>query len=193
MTQFWLARHGQTDWNVEGRWQGQASPLPLNAAGRAQAEALGARLSRLRFEAFYSSDLTRARETAEIVGRWIGLPVRLDPRLREINLGAWEGMLGTDVARQYPAELAERERDPANARAPGGESAAEVAARVWAAADDIARAHPVGPVLIIAHGLVLATLICRARQLPLLQVYGVIPDNAQPEVIEWIPSSVLPA
>jgi len=188
MTQFWLARHGQTDWNVEGRWQGQAAPMPLNAAGRAQVEALAACLSGLSFEALFSSDLTRARETAEIIGRRIGLPVMVDPRLREINLGAWEGMLGTDVARLYPAELAERERDPAYARAPGGESAAEVAARVWAAADDIARAHPTGPVLVISHGLALATLICRARGQPLTRVYEVVPANTHLEVIEWIVS-----
>lgn len=186
MTQFWLVRHGQTDWNVEGRWQGQVeSAPPLNAAGQAQAEALAAQLNGARFEAIYSSDALRARETAGILAARLRLTVKVDPRLREIHQGEWEGMLGRDIADRYPAAWAARERDPLHARPPGGESVAEVAARLWRAADDILRVHPVGQLLIVSHGLALATLICRARGLPLTQAYQVVPDNAHPEVIEW--------
>jgi broad specificity phosphatase PhoE len=184
VTTLWLVRHGQTDWNVEGRWQGQADP-PLNTEGRAQAEALAARLNGIAFAALYASDLQRARETADVIARKIGRPVSLDARLREINQGEWEGMLSEQVQREYPAEWAARALDPLRARAPQGELVAQVAARAWAAADDIVRAHPVGPVLIVSHGLALATLLCRARGLPLEAARELIPDNVQPEVIEW--------
>lgn len=192
MTQLWLIRHGQTDWNIEGRWQGQASSAPpLNAAGRAQAQALATQLKGQSCKAIYSSDLLRARETAQLIAVQVGLPVAVDPRLREIHQGVWEGMLGSDIAGQYPDELAARQADPLHSRAPGGESVVEVAARVRAVADDIARTYPVGTVLIVAHGLALATLICRARGVPLSEVHRLIPDNARPEVITWPPNGQL--
>ncbi len=186
MTALWLVRHGQTDWNVEGRWQGQADP-PLNAAGRAQAEALAAQLNGTPFAALYASDLQRARLTAEILAQRLGLPVTLDVRLREISQGQWEGMTGPQVAERYPEEHAARLREPLHTRAPGGETSFEVAERAAAAARDIARAHPAGPVLVIGHGFSLATLICRARGLPLEQARQFIPENARVEVIEWMP------
>jgi broad specificity phosphatase PhoE len=186
MARLWLVRHGETDWNVEGRWQGQAAfAPPLNAVGRAQTHALAAQLDGQSFEALYSSDLLRARETADIIAARLRLPVRLEPRLREVNLGRWEGMLGEDIARQYPAELLRREHDPLHARPPGGESVTQVAARVGAAVDDMARAHPAGLIVVVSHGLSLATLVCRARGLPLEQAYSVIPPHARPDVIEW--------
>ena len=184
MTALWLVRHGQTDWNVEGRWHGQADP-PLNSTGRAQAQALAAQLNGTGFAALYASDLQRARVTAEIIAQRVGRPVTLDVRLREISQGQWEGMLGDNVSEQYPGEWAARVADPVNGRAPGGESVGAVAARVWAAAGDIARAHPAGPVLVVSHGLALATLLCRARGLPLTEARLLIPDNARVEVIDW--------
>ncbi|MBI3763708.1 MAG: histidine phosphatase family protein, partial [Chloroflexi bacterium] len=111
MTRLWLIRHGETDWNVEGRWQGQTDP-PLNESGRAQAEALAAQLAGIRIEAIYSSDLQRAHTTARIIARGLGLPVRLDARWREIDQGEWEGLLVTEVAARYPDELAARRSDP---------------------------------------------------------------------------------
>jgi broad specificity phosphatase PhoE len=186
MTTLWLVRHGQTDWNVSGRWQGQSPHAPpLNALGRAQAQALRRQLDLSQVDAIYSSDLLRAQQTAEILAAGTALPICLDPRLREINLGRWEGLPSEDIARRYPAELAHRERDPAGARAPGGECATDVAERVWAAADDIARAHPRGTVVVVSHGLALATLLCRAQALDLEYVYSQVPGNAAPAIIEW--------
>jgi broad specificity phosphatase PhoE len=186
MTQLWLIRHGQTDWNVEGRYQGQAD-LPLNATGLAQAEQLAVQLDGERFEALYSSDLLRARQTAKVLAQKIGLPVQVDPRLREVNQGQWEGELFAVIRERYRTEIAQRRLDPVDGRPPGGESAAEVAARVWEAADDIARDHPDGTVLVVSHGLALATLIARADGVPLEKVYTLIPDNAAIRVLSWPP------
>lgn len=184
MTQLCLVRHGQTDWNLEGRYQGQ-SDVPLNQNGLMQAESLVEKLNGQAFAAVYSSDLTRARQTAEPPAKRLGLSVHLEPRLREINQGEWEGVLVDDIKARYAEIWSQRTVDPANVRPPGGETVGEVAARVYAALDDIARLHPDGNVLIVSHGLSIATAICRARGIPVGQAYTVIPDNVQPVWMEW--------
>ncbi|WKZ34373.1 MAG: histidine phosphatase family protein [Anaerolineales bacterium] len=186
MTEFWLIRHGQTDWNLHGRWQGQASFAPgLNETGFAQARALATELSHIHFAAVYSSDLLRARQTAETVAKQHGLPVLLDARLREVNLGEWEGLLSEDVISGYSNELKQREENPLHARPPQGESLAEVAERARAALMDISRHQPHGPVVIVSHGLTLASVICLANQIPLEDAYQHVPENAAPYLIKW--------
>ncbi len=184
MTQLCLVRHGQTNWNLEGRYQGQ-SDTPLNDHGRAQAKALAEQLKRFAFAAIYSSDLARARQTAEIIAGEISLPVKIEPRLREINQGKWEGMLVEDIKARYASLWSQRTVDPASVRPPGGETVAEVAARVYAALDDIARLFPTERVLVVSHGLSIATAICRDKGIPLGQAYTVIPDNLQPVWMIW--------
>lgn len=184
MTQFCLIRHGQTDWNLEGRYQGQ-SDVPLNETGRAQARALAAKLAGQPFSAIYASDLSRARETAEIVAAALNLPVRLEARLREIHQGQWEGQLVDDIKARYADIWQQRAIDPAGIRSPQGETVGEVAARVSAALEEISRAHPLGSVLVVSHGLSLATVLCKARGIPVGQAYTVIPDNAEPLWVEW--------
>jgi alpha-ribazole phosphatase len=188
MTMFYLVRHGQTDWNKEGRYQGQAD-TPLNAAGEEQARQLAGKFDGIQIDAVYSSDLQRARRTAEAIGQALQLPVQLDVRLREINHGVWEGMLFTDIMRQYAAEIKEREMSPLEARAPGGESVLEVAERVLTAAESIAIMHPDETVILVSHGLALAVLACAGHGYPLTEVFKHVPENAQPDLIEWIPDS----
>jgi len=192
MTQIWLIRHGQTDWNAQGRWQGQTPEAPpLNAAGLAQAHALAGQLAGrvahegISFDVLYSSDLLRARQTAEIVAQRLGLPIRLDARLREAHLGVWEGMLGDEVALRYVAELDERRRDPVHSRPPQGETVFELAARVGQALDDIAQAHPHSNVIVVSHGLAIAAALCLANGWPLEQVFAHIPENAASQIITW--------
>ena len=186
MTELWLVRHGQTDWNLQGRYQGQAD-MALNSTGLAQARELAAQLEGQPFSVIYSSDLQRARQTAQILANHLGLTLHLDPRLREIHQGEWQGLLVSELSVRYSEAMAARRSNPVEARAPGGESVAEVAARVWAAAGDIARAHPAERVLVVSHGLALATLIAKGRGMPLEQVYALIPDNAHPCLVEWPP------
>ncbi|OGO75039.1 MAG: hypothetical protein A3K41_08270 [Chloroflexi bacterium RIFOXYD12_FULL_57_15] len=186
MTELWLIRHGQTDWNLTGRWQGQASNAPgLNDMGRAQALALLDQLQDVDFSAIYSSDLPRARQTAGLIAEPLGLTVTFEPRLREMNLGAWEGMLSSDIETQYPRELEERRRDPFHAHAPNGESPLEVAERVIAAVDEIAGKHPNASVLIVSHGVPLVVIICRAEGIGMDKIYEHIPENAKPYRVEW--------
>jgi broad specificity phosphatase PhoE len=135
VTELLLIRHGETDWNAEGRLQGHTD-RPLNDHGRRQAQRLADELAGEELEAIYSSDLARARETAEIVGERLGLPVVLDPDLREKNWGTWEGL--TPVERDT-VELV-------------GESTEEHAARTLGALRRIAERHPEGRVLVVTHG-----------------------------------------
>ena len=95
MTTLLLVRHGETDWNADGRLQGHTD-RPLSDYGRHQAQQLAAELEGEELEAIYSSDLARARETAEIVGERLGLPVALDPDLREKDWGTWEGLTAVE-------------------------------------------------------------------------------------------------
>jgi broad specificity phosphatase PhoE len=182
VTELWLVRHGQTDWNLEGRYQGQ-SDIPLNQTGLDQARRLARKLDGQEFTAIFSSDLQRARQTAEILAEKTGVGVILDPRLREICQGEWEGKKLEEVKKM---QMEDAVNDPIHFHAPGGESVGIVSERLAKAADDIAHDFPRGKVLVVSHGLALATLICAARAVPIAEVYKVIPDNASPEIIEWV-------
>jgi broad specificity phosphatase PhoE len=156
-----LARHGETDDNIPPiRVQG-FSDTPLNDNGRHQAEELAGRVATRGIRSLWSSDLSRARETAEIVGARIGLQPRLDPRLREANRGDWEGSLFIDIERQDPDGYAAWLRAGEQFRFPGGESLREQSDRVAAALDDIqAAADP--PALVVCHGGSIRVTLCRA-------------------------------
>ena len=185
-TTLWLVRHGQTDWNVEARYQGQTD-VPLNSVGVQQAQALAVDLSGQHFDAVFSSPLQRARLTAEIIAAEHFLPVQLDERLREIHQGLWEGEIYHNLVVRFPDEMRKRRENPYQFRPPKGESAAEVAARVAQAADDIARLYPGGSVLVVSHALTLAALYCQANHLPPDEVYDHLPQNAHPVVVKWPP------
>jgi broad specificity phosphatase PhoE len=138
MTTLLLARHGETDWNRELRIQG-SSDVGLNELGRKQAQALAQELEHVELDAIYSSDLSRARATAEAVAASHGLDVRLDPRLRERSFGSWEGLTREDVAAR-PEDRHDGETDD------------EVRERVLAAVRSIAAAHAGEQVLVVSHG-----------------------------------------
>jgi len=185
MTHLCLIRHGQTDWNLEGRYQGQ-SDVPLNEKGLEQAKSLIEKLNGKTFAAIYSSDLIRARQTAEPIAKMLGIDIQIEPRLREINQGQWEGVLVEDIKARYAKIWSQRTEDPANVRPPGGETVREVATRVYAALNDIVRRFPTAHVLVLSHGLSIATAICRTKNIPVGQAYTVIPDNVQPVWMDWI-------
>jgi broad specificity phosphatase PhoE len=184
MTRLCLVRHGETDWNLEGRYQGQ-NDVPLNEKGRAEARTLARELNGTPFSAFYTSDLKRAWETAEILRAFVHMPFTPEPRLREIDQGEWEGQLVEIIKARYTELWRERTVDPASVRPPGGETVRDVATRVHAALGDIAALHPQGSVLVVSHGLAIATVICKVRDIALGQAYSVIPENAEAVWVDW--------
>jgi broad specificity phosphatase PhoE len=149
VTTILLARHGESDWNVEKRFQGH-SDRPLTERGREQAHALADLVASEKIDAVYTSPLSRARETAEIVAAKAGLePVAL-PELREVDTGSWSGLSRADVEARFPNEFA-RWRSGGSGWE-DGESYEEMAERVIGALRRIAEDHPDGRVLVISHG-----------------------------------------
>jgi broad specificity phosphatase PhoE len=183
MTTLLLIRHGETDWNKEGRLQGQSDIL-LNALGLEQARQTAARLIDASLSAIYASDLRRAVQTAEAIGLACNLPVQLDPRLREVHLGEWQGRLVSELNDTGDERFANRFRYPSVVAPPGGEASQQVQARLLAAVDDIVARHPGETVAVVTHGFAVAALIAAFRNIPLDQVWELIPSNGQIEIIE---------
>lgn len=161
MTTLILVRHGETDWNRDGRWQGHAD-APLNNRGREQARTLTDELGGEDVAAVYSSDLSRARETAEIVAAPLGRPVTVDVRLREVDVGGWSGLTTAEIQARFPDEVARwRNGDPRHTF-DGGESYAAMGDRVVAALEEIAARHPDDQVLVVLHGGPIRALLAHA-------------------------------
>ena len=163
-----FVRHGETDYNRDGRWQGSGSDVPLNPVGRAQAaqaaEALAARFGS-RIATIYSSDLTRALETAAILAARLEVSVVESAALRELSHGAWEGRTQAEVEARWPAEYAAYAADPYLVGRGGGDSYADLERRFWPALEGIAGAHRGERVVAVSHGgpirLALSTILER--------------------------------
>lgn len=174
----WVVRHGETAWNAEGRMQGQVD-VPLNEAGRRQARQLGERLGRARPGAVVSSDLARAYETAALAAEPAGLVPRRDPGLRELHLGAWEGLSFADVTARWPQDARRfREREP-GFRVPGGETREEAVERLLAALGRHAPPEGSPPTVLVSHGGVIGMLLQVAQGRSVREPLGVpIPNGA---------------
>jgi probable phosphoglycerate mutase len=146
----YLARHGETDWNAAGRWQGQTD-IPLNPRGRQQARDVAERLRAEGIASVASSDLLRARETADIVAAALGLEVgHVHTDLRERRFGRFEGLTREEVAARFPGEWARYVADPGPAP-PGGESRDALLSRLLPAVRSAADRLP-PPLLVVMHG-----------------------------------------
>jgi 2,3-bisphosphoglycerate-dependent phosphoglycerate mutase len=146
-----LIRHGQTDWNMEGRWQGTVD-IPLNAEGQMQARVLADHLAEWPITAVYSSDLQRAYETACVLAERKGLTVQQDARLRELNLGAFQGLTHAEISARYPAEMVAMREDYMGFVVPDGESRRAMQGRAIEALNEIVAREPDGDIAIVTHG-----------------------------------------
>ena len=155
----YLVRHGQTDGSREGRYCG-AIDIPLNATGRAMAEALASHYGGEPWAAIYSSPLQRARQTAEPLCKRTGLVLEVEPGLREIEYGAWEGLLPEEARASDPKLYGAWDADPGNVAPPGGESGHQIADRAVHALEAIRTRHPDGQVLAVAHKATIRVLVC---------------------------------
>jgi 2,3-bisphosphoglycerate-dependent phosphoglycerate mutase len=153
-------RHGETAWNATRRWQGNA-PVPLNEAGLAQSAALGRYLARngFRVDALYSSDLPRAMQTAGAVADALGLTIVTESRLREIDLGDWQGLTHDEVAAWDGERFAQYQAAWRSCPPPNGESRLQLQVRARAAFDDISARHPGQTLALVSHGGTLGMLI----------------------------------
>jgi 2,3-bisphosphoglycerate-dependent phosphoglycerate mutase len=158
-------RHGETAWNATGRWQGHA-PVPLNAAGLAQARQLARYLAAHRphisdqpIRALYSSDLARALQTARPIAEALGVAVQTDERLREVDLGEWQGLTRAEAHAWDRARFEAFLADWYTVPTPGGESRNQLKDRARAAFDAITERHPGATVALVTHGGTLGMLI----------------------------------
>jgi broad specificity phosphatase PhoE len=182
VTEIILCRHGETDWNTQGRYQGRTD-VPLNANGRQQARDLADRLADVRVDVVCSSTLARAYDTALEIARVHSLDVRRDPRLDEIDQGAWEGLRRDEIARRYPVELSAWQSYPVDLRLPGGETLEEVRLRVRSALDDIMLLHDGKVICLVAHSVSMAVVKHELQGLTLRQALASLPANASWERI----------
>ncbi len=145
-----LIRHAESSWNAAGRWQGHGDP-PLSDRGRAQANGLARELAREAIDVLVSSDLRRAAETAAILGQARGLRPELNPRLRELDLGDWEGLTRDQIERTAGDALRRFDDGDLDVRPGGGENLREIAQRAFSVVTELIDAHPGRRLAVVTH------------------------------------------
>lgn len=161
MKTLYIVRHGETEWNKIGRYQGITN-VPLNENGIAQAKACGNALKDVHFDRILSSDLSRALVTAEMIRGNRQLEIKTDERLREINFGDWEKLLFTEIEERWPGLIDQMYRRPDIVKVPNGESFQEVQDRAWSAVSDFLNENNEDEtILITCHGGTIRTILCK--------------------------------
>lgn len=150
-TKVYLVRHGESRGNLDGRVQGQ-SESPLTERGRRQADAAGRALDDRGIDLVYCSDLSRAKDSADIMAASLGLSVQVDPRLREVSFGSLEGKTWAELDTYYTAAEARGDGDWYTHRPPGGESRQDLTARVYDTLEDLVKRHEGKTLLVVSHG-----------------------------------------
>jgi len=184
MKKIYLLRHGQTDWNLEGRYQGQTD-IPLNETGRAQAAELARKMKDTGASAIYSSDLDRAKETASFVAKELDLEVVEIPEIKEVNQGKWEGMLYKDIQTEYSEIFESRKKDPMNIAPPEGESVKVFLDRILKGFEKILGNHKSGDtIIVVSHGFTTAVAKAHFLELDFMNVWDYIPHNTDITLVE---------
>jgi broad specificity phosphatase PhoE len=180
-----LARHGETVFNVEGRWQGQ-SDSQLTERGVAQAEQLALALRDETISAVYSSDLGRSMETARRVADLHALEVLPEPRLREIDVGQWTGLTRPQIQARFPAEFEEWAERPAYVLLPAGETLAHAQARALEFFSESMPRHLGQTIVVIAHGAIGQAILVHGMGRPIGDLWlKERLDNCQISRLEW--------
>lgn len=157
----YIVRHGETDWNKMGKYQG-ITDVPLNENGLNQAKACGEALKDITFDRILSSDLSRALVTAETIRGDRTTPITVDKRLRELNFGDWEAMLFSDIEARWPGLIDEMYLRPHLVKVPNGESFKDLQDRAWAGLEEFLNKNDEEETLLIAcHGGTIRTLLCK--------------------------------
>ncbi|HLJ59469.1 MAG TPA: histidine phosphatase family protein [bacterium] len=184
VTRVYLIRHGQTDWNAEGRYQGHIDSA-LSTLGREQAARLAVALAAVPFRAIYSSPLSRARDTAAAIAAPHGLPVRPLDRLREVAMGEWEGLTSEEITARFGDILRARRRDPERITPGGGETLAELRARGIQVIGEMVARHPGETIAAVAHGGLNKTILLAVLDAPLSRYWAIRQDNGAINVLEF--------
>jgi probable phosphoglycerate mutase len=152
-----LIRHGETEWNLSGRWQGHADS-PLSSRGVDQAKALGERIKSEKFDFYYSSDLGRALHTSKLIGEPSGMVAQPYSGLRERDLGVLEGLNTHEMEEAQPEVYTSFRNDGPDFQVPGGESFRQFYERCTASIEEIANKHKGSKIAVVTHGGVLGAV-----------------------------------
>lgn len=175
-----IVRHGETDYNTQRRWQGHLD-IPLNSAGMEQAEKAAAYLKNEAIDAIFASDLKRAFVTAQAIAKPKQMKVIAEPRLREINVGAFQGLTRAQMSERFPDELVRWNTDDGFAP-PQGESRLQLQERAFAAWQDIAKREDMTSVMLVSHGGTLRMLL--RKLFPLEEIDNLRFGNTSLSIIE---------
>ena len=180
----YLIRHGETLWNHAQRYQGHTD-IALSDRGFKQAEALARRLKNERFAAFFSSDLRRAVDTAEVIARPHGGKVVALSALRELNFGEWEGLTRDEIKTRFPEVSQQWWTTPYTTLLPGGETLSDVASRATCAIQEIGESYPDSQVVVVSHGGTIRASIGYFLRMDLNQYWRLRQDNAALNILEF--------
>ncbi len=172
-----LIRHGQSQFNAMGKVQGHTNS-PLTLQGHSQARAVGEALKGREISALYTSDLLRARQTAEEIGAILGMAPQPVEGLREVSLGEWEGKEIEEIRVNDPRTLELWYSAPMEAKIPGAEPLGAFRERVLATFEEIVGSHPYGEIVIVSHGGVLSVIIAHILEMSLNSLWRFRLDNA---------------
>ncbi len=185
MLRVYFVRHGETDWNIQGRLQG-LTDTPLNARGIEQAQQIAERLAEVpNIAAIYTSPLQRARTTSQIIGERLGLAPIADDRIVERNMGAVEGLTGAEVAQRYPEFAARWRVGEKRVPFPDEEPPEQMRRRIASFLHDIQAQHPDGSIVVVTHGGAMGIIMALVMHLDLERRLPFWFDNASLNIVEF--------
>lgn len=184
MTKIILVRHGLTLWNGERKIQGH-SDVELAPEGIEQAKLLAENFPLENISAVYSSDLNRAKTTAEILAQKFNLPVQLEKNLREANWGDWEGKKLSEIENADPVNYEKFFRNPEEVQISNAETFAQLQARAFSAFKKIIAAHPDENIIIVAHGAINRTILCSILEIPLKKMWALSQFNTAVNILRF--------
>jgi len=184
LTKVIFIRHGQTEWNVTGRYQGQ-SDVQLSEEGRQQAVKLAENFPVERVDAIYASDLQRAMVTAETIAKQFGLSVQAEPAFRELSFGDWEGLTYQQIVDKWEDAMANFLQHPDILEIPGGESFPAVQKRAVKRLNELIEKHDGQTIVVVAHGAVLRTLLAAALHMPLQYLWSIRQFNTAVNIVRY--------
>jgi alpha-ribazole phosphatase len=184
LTKVIFIRHGQTEWNVTGRYQGQ-SDVQLSEEGRQQAVKLAENFPVDKVDAIYASDLQRAMVTAETIAKQFGLSVQAEPAFRELSFGDWEGLTYQQIVDKWEDAMANFLQHPDILEIPGGESFPAVQQRAMKRLNELIEKHDGQTIVVVAHGAVLRTMLTAALHMPLQYLWSIRQFNTAVNIVRY--------
>ena len=181
---YYIARHGQTEWNILGKTQGHGNS-PLTEKGLAQANELAEGMDKYPLDMIFSSDLGRAMQTAEAVGKRFGIEVQPTEALREMGFGEWEGRLIPEITEKYPEIYKTWRNEPHLAKIPGGETLDVIKERLEKFIDELNGKYDNKNILLVSHSVTVRVLLLLMLDSPMKNIYRIKQDNTALNIVEW--------